>query len=229
MKSIALLRKGFGSRTACTAAVGVLALSFTFGTFSAAKAQDITYNYSTELVLASGTDALGLNDATLDITAQASSTATYINRFGFPAVVMLNNATYTITGSSIAANNGTFALPQLAFYPTFAGLFTDPGGIAVDPTLPVGGSLVMQVNTNPTALGGSEVVGDTVNVLDFAPATSEDFELTGSNGALYNQTDVVITASTSSPGGTPEPAGLAYAAGLFVCGGLAAIRRRRSR
>ena len=187
------------------------ALALLAGMAGRADASTILYDYQTTLSLASGTDALGLNGALLTIQDDVSSSAVYITRFGYQAVVMNNDATITISGSSDAANNGTFSLPQLAFYPTFAGLFTDPAGVDPTLTLSVGGTLTLALNTNETATGATEVAGNTVNIADFGPATSQNIQFSGSNGALYNQTNTTVTASGSS---VPEPASL----GLVLAG-----------
>jgi hypothetical protein len=186
-----------------------------------ADAATIFYDYATTLSLASGSDALGLNGATLDVQVDVDSSAVYINRFGLPAVVMNNDATVTISGASIGANDGTFALSQLAFYPSFAGLFTDPGGIAPVVTL-VGGTLTLQINTQATGTGGAEAIGNTVQLSDFGPATSQNLQLTGSDGPLYNQTNTSVTATTS-----PEPATLGLVFASFC--GLGLLRRLKVR
>jgi hypothetical protein len=201
---------------------GVLAgFGLIVGMAGRADAATIFYNYATTLSLVSGTDTLGLNGAVLDIAVDVDSSAVYITRFGLPAVIMTNDATITISGSSIPSNNGTFALPQLAFYPSFAGLFADPAGVASTVTLPVGGTLTLQINTNPTATGSAEAIGNAVNLLDFAPATSKNLQLSGTNGA-YSQNNTAVNASEA-----PEPATL----GLVLASlcGLGLVRRYRIR
>jgi hypothetical protein len=200
------------------------------GTFAAlaliagtADASTITYEYQTTLSLASGTDALGLNGAFLNIQVDVDSSALYVNRFGLPAVIMNNDATVTVSGSSNASNNGTFALPQLAFYASFAGLFADPAGAAATVTLPVGGTLTLQVNTFATATGAAEAIGNTVNILDFAPATSEDLQFGASNGDVYSQINPIVIATTL----TPEPASVTLVLASLV--GLGFMRRSRIR
>jgi hypothetical protein len=195
------------------ATLGVVA-----GTAARANAGTIFYDYTTTLSLASGTDALGLNGAVVDVKVDVDSSSVYITRFGYPAVIMNNDATVTITGSSNAANNATFALPQLAFYPSFAGLFTDPAGLAAQVTLPIGGVLNLQINTNETATGSAEIAGNTVNVLDFGPATSEALQLSDNNNAVYNQVNPTVTATLSA---VPEPATLGLALASLVGLGLA--------
>lgn len=189
-----------------------------------AGAGTIFYDYQTTLSLASGTDAMGLNGAVLNITADVDSSAVYITRFGYAAVIMNNDAMITISGSSDASNNGTFALAQLAFYPTFAGLFADPEGVAATITLPVGGTLTLQINTLATATGATEIAGDTVNLLDFGPAASVGYQLDADNGDIYNQINASATATESS---TPEPATM----GLMLASlcGLGLVKRFKVR
>ncbi len=187
-----------------------------------ADASIISYDYQTTLSLASGTDALGLNGAFLDIKDDVSSSDVYITRFTFPAVVMNNDATMTVSGSSNASNNGTFALPQLAFYPAFvfgAGLFTDPAGTSPTVTLPVGGALTLDLHTIQTVTGASEAVGNTVNILDFGSAGGGVF--IASNGAHYNGVNPTGTATISS---VPEPITLSFVLASLV--GLGLMKRK---
>jgi hypothetical protein len=186
-----------------------------------ADAATIFYDYATTLSLASGSDALGLNGATMDVQVDVDSSAVYVNRFGLPAVVMNNDATVTISGASVGANDGTFALSQLAFYPSFAGLFADPGGVAATVTL-VGGTLTLQINTQATGTGGSEIIGNTVQLSDFGPATSQNLQLGASNGDVYNQTNTSVTATLA-----PEPATLGLVFASFC--GLGLLRRFKIR
>ena len=159
----------------------------------------------------------------MDVKVDVDSTAVYTNRFGYPAVVLNNDATLTITGSSISANNTTIALPQLAFYPSFAGLFTDPGGNANVSTLPSGGSITLQINTVATTHGAAARVGDTVSLADFAPATSALEPLSGSDGTTYNQVNTSIRAALSP---VPEPSSFVLRA-LAGLSGLIVSRSRR--
>jgi hypothetical protein len=201
------------------------ALALIAGTAGRADASTITYEYQTTLSLASGTDTLGLNGAFLNIQVDVDSSALYVNRFGLPAVIMNNDATLTISGSSIASNNGTFALPQLAFYPTFAGLFADPAGVAATVTLPVGGALTLQANTFATATGASEAIGNTINVLDFAPATSQGLQFYSSgNAAQYDQVNPTVIDGIAA---VPEPASVTLVLASLV--GLGFMRRSRIR
>jgi hypothetical protein len=217
------MKEGF--RMKSTKFLGVLAaLGLIVGMAGRADADTIYYNYQTTLSLASGTDALGLDGAVIDIQVDVSSSSVYINRFGYAAVVMNDDATITISGSSNASNNGTFSLPLEAFYPTFAGLFTDPGGVHEAVTLPVGGTLTILDNTIATATGAGESVGNTIQLLDFGPATSQNLQMQGSNGALYNQSSTSVTASLTP---TPEPATLGLVFASFC--GLGLVRRFKVR
>lgn len=187
-----------------------------------ASANSLIYNYTTTLSLQAGPDILGLDGALLSITVDVDSGAVYIDRFGYPSVIMNNDATLTISGSSIPSNNGTFAFPQLAFYPSFAGLFTDPAGADPVVSLPVGGSLTFALNSNATLTGSSALVGNTIDILDFGPATSRDSEF-GGDSAQYGETNTNITVSMTSA--TPEPGSLALV--LSSLAGLSLLVRRK--
>jgi hypothetical protein len=187
-----------------------------------ADAATIFYDYATTLSLASGPDALGLNGATVDVQVDVDSSAVYITRYGLPAVIMNNDATVTISGASVGANDGTFALSQLAFYPSFAGLFTDPAANWAMVTLPVGGTLTLELNTNATGTGGAEIAGNTVQLSDFGPATSQNLQLPGSDGSVYNQNNTSVTATLA-----PEPATLGLVFASFC--GLGLLRRLKIR
>jgi hypothetical protein len=202
------------------AAIGLIAMA------GRADAGTILYNYETTVSFAAGTDALGLDGATLDIQVDVSSDAIYINRWGYAAVIMNNDATVTISGASIAANDGTFALPQLDFYPSFAGLFGDPTGLATTVNLPVGGSLLLQINTIATETGGAEVAGNTVMLSDFGPAASHSYILDATHGA-YDQVNATATATGGTATLTPEPATLGLVFASFCALGL--LRRFRTR
>jgi hypothetical protein len=206
---------------------GLAALCLMAGMAGRADATTILYDYKTNLSLSSGSDVFGLVGALLDIKVDVSSTAHYITHGALPLVVMNNDATITISGSSIPSNNGTFALPQLAFYPTYAGLYTDPAGAAPSVTLPVGGTLNFSLKTNPTAQGSSEFIGQPVNILDFAPATSATQQFNESTGsAFYNQVNPTMTAS-SVTASVPEPASVSLVA--ISLGALGLLRRRQTR
>ena len=184
----------------------LLALLLTLASGSA-NAGTIHYEYSTTLSLSSGTDDAGLDGATATINVTVDTSGVYVESFGLPAVPMNNDATVTISGSSQATNNGTFQLPQLGFYPTFAGLFTFPGGDHPTLILPVGGDLLFRLKTDPSPTGAVVTVGQTVSLADFVPATSVDLDWDTAT-ASYSQTNTTVTA-TLTTSTVPEPSSLA--------------------
>lgn len=193
----------------------------------AARAGTIDYNYQTTLKLASGTDSLGLNGAVFDFQVDVSSSAVFTNQFMYPGLTMNNDATVTVTGASVAADNGTFNLPQLTFYPSYEGGYSDfftTSGNQIYLDLP-GGDVLLDFTATPTAAGLGANVGDTVNLADFG-TSSESYSWFASNGATkYSQTDTSASATPATPvSPVPEPSDLA----LVVTGlcGLAVLRRK---
>ena len=206
------------------------ALGMIMGLSVRAEAGTIFYAYTTTLATSSGSNTDGLNGARIEIDASVDTSATYISRFvSLPAVVMNNSATIMISGASVGVNNGTFSLAQLAFYPTFAGLFTDPGGVGPFFNLPSGSVLTAQINTVPTAHGALVNIGNTVNILDFAPATSQNLAFSTNSGTVYAQTNTTITATLASPSDVPEidPGSALSAIALLGCG--VSMMRNRNR
>ena len=186
----------------------------------------IEYNYETTLSLRFGEDRSGLDGATISTTAFIDVSSRYEDLFGYPAVPTLKESV-TITGSSVAANNGTYHFANnLIFYATFAGLWD--GGTFADFTLGDGEELRTHYRTNPSEDGATVEAGDYVHLSQFTPATSIDatWVLLGySAGSFtyYNQLNSKVTASFVQ---VPEPSTFA----LFGIGlvGVALMRRRRS-
>jgi hypothetical protein len=185
---------------------------------------DILYDLQVTLSLESGTDALGLNGAALNIQVEVSPSAVYGSQQGLTAVTMDNDATVTISGASNPANDGTFDLPQLSFYPHYEGSYGAffSAGNFPSVTLPVGGTLNFQIIDNATTTGESEGSGNTVQLADFGPATSADQVFFDNGNAIYKQVDPVISVSL-----TPEPGTLGLLAAGMAAFGLVALWRSR--
>lgn len=216
-------------RMMCRILAAVAVLGLTVGLAGKASAGTILYTYTTTLSLASGTNSSGLNGAKAEIDVSVDTNTVYVSRFGFPAAIANSGATITISGDSIAINNGTFALPQLAFYATFAGMFTEPGGVDPSLTLPSGNLLFASTFTNPTAHGSVASVGDTVNLLDFVPATTNSTNWTVDGTSTYSQSNTTITAALADPSDVPEidPGSALSAIALLGCGASILSGRRR--
>jgi hypothetical protein len=229
---IAFARLGFwddrGDRTMCAKSGLILLAAALIVSITGSSAQSsyIDYTYTTTLTLISGTDTAGLSGATVTVNALFSTTDVYVERFMIPAVVADLGTTYTISGSSNAGNNGTFGLQSMAFYPTFAGLFTEPQGSDPVASLAVGGSLTFLLNTTASTHGAGVAVGDTISLLDFAPATSLGANWFTTDGA-YSQSVTSVSVALIGPS-VPEPSSLALC-GIAGISGLAFARLRRIR
>lgn len=171
-----------------------------------------------------GGDALGLDGAVVSMHLTFDSSTPYTNRFGFPAIVA-TSGTLTVSGASVAANNGNFAMPGVAFYPTFAGTFSEPGGIMQKVMLGTGW-LEMYTSTTPTASGNLATVGGIPLLSDFGPTTTAGDRHTGFDGTRYNQSNGFVTAT--APSSVPEPAFYGVTASA-ACLFLVATRRRSRR
>ena len=206
--------------TALAAAVVVLCAA------PAARA-DILYSYNTTLDVRSGPDTALLDGATANISFEVPNGSVYVDRFGRPAVPVVDPL-ITIVGSGVAANNGTFALVSTAFYPVFAGFFTEPGGNQIDFSLPSGGTLTVRGNTVATASGSAAVVGGMPVAADFGPTTSAP-GLTWflNDGTNYDLVGTVVTA-TGSIAAVPEPGTLALLLAGTVGAGAGTLRRRKA-
>jgi hypothetical protein len=181
---------------------------------------DIIYEYSTVLDVESGPDTSGLDGASVTVNFMVASGATYVERLGFPAVPTFVE-TVTLSGTSGGVNDGIFALPALAFYPSFAGFFTEPAGLFIVFALPEPDNtfLVIRGNTVPTASGQLVNVGDPVALAHFVPAVSAGIAWEA-DGSVYAQTGTSINAFETTA--VPDPATL-----LLLGTGLAGLTAAR--
>jgi hypothetical protein len=206
--------------------LGLIAVStLLFLAGASARGETITYTYST-MVTSEGADTAGLNGATFTINAMFSSTDKYVSFHGVPEVLADPGATYTITGASNSLNDGTFAFPiTLAFFATGAELYVSEGS-PEHVTLGNGVELTMNLEANPSSHGAAVHVGDTINTLDFAPATPINFVWVDGNSTDYDQSN--STVSVSEPSVVPEPSSLALC-GIAGLVGLVVVRVRCKR
>ncbi|BDC48866.1 hypothetical protein F183_A11820 [Bryobacterales bacterium F-183] len=193
---------------------------------STVMADNISYTYETTLKKYPGSvDGEGLDGARITVNATVNDSAVYQDFFGMPGVRMNNGATLTVSGASVAANNGTFVMPKLIFLPGFSGLFTLFGATPLV-MLGSGGMFDMRTNSFPTAEGALAVVGDTVSLDHFAPAVSRDIVMFSSDTTFY-ASDTSISAvlvAGPDPAAVPEPAVYGL---LAVAAGLPMLARRR--
>ena len=189
---------------------------------SIANADLIQYQIDGTLIQVGGNNDTGLDGAQFSFTTQFDTTAPYIDRFSFPAIAGIA-PTVDISGASVSGNNGILGvLNGAAFYPSFAGVFSEPGGGFMQIALPGTGDLVeFGLFTNATASGSAAVIGGTPIISDFVPATVNS---DGSGGitrfliggvATYDLANSRITAFK-----IPEPSSFAVVslglAGLIV-------------
>lgn len=187
---------------------------------TSAHAGLISYVWSGTFSSASGGDTSGLDGASFLFDSTFDDINTYVLRFGIPAIIA-ESASLTISGATNAANNGLFSFnTDLAFYPTFAGIFSEPGGVFLEAVLGTG-VLTLDGNSTPSAGSANVIVGGGVELDDFVAATYDGL-LWSIGGEDYDVTNVRISANALPESAVPAPASLALL-GL----GLLSLRMRR--
>lgn len=197
----------------------LVAIAASFIAVGNVKADPILLYTLSGTLTATGGDSAGLNGATMTVRGLYDNlNGVYIERFGLPAIAALS-ADILIAGAPNGANDGKWDFTQdVAFYPTFAGTFTEPDGLFTEAFI---GSDLFQWggNTDPSAGSANAVIGGVVELDDFAPANYTGFGLLNlTTGEGYSLDNVRIDATK-----VPEPA----SASLLAIGLVGALLRRR--
>lgn len=182
---------------------------------SAVQAEQIQISLTGVLQAREGIDFEGFDDASFSLSAVFDGDATWQNRFNFPAAVAMTS-NLNIGGSDLVLTE------DLAFYPTYAGVFGDPTGLELSFTAP-GGSLMLFTGFFTAAPGAADaVIGGDIEFDDFDGATflgtGDSVAVLDTAGGDYRLVDSLFTVSI-----VPAPAG----ALLLGLGGCITVRRRR--
>ncbi|MEM7455705.1 MAG: hypothetical protein AAF456_15235 [Planctomycetota bacterium] len=182
---------------------------------------DFIYTAEVTLTTSSGTDVLGFEGATFEFSAIFDCSTEYVESFALPAIVA-EFSQVTVTGSDF---DGTyFPGTDVAFYPSFSGIYSDPAGLN-DIPLSIGGETVLfGFETETTASGSGAMIGNLPIASDFGPTTVLGPMVSTSRvivdgGAVYD-----FTSSSVNVSRIPEPA---TATILISLAGTTLLRRRR--
>lgn len=178
-----------------------------------ANAQPIEVMLEGDLALMFGSDTAGIDGDRFTMTATFDGSGTWGEAFGLPRAVSMTSG-LSIGGSAVGFNE------TLAFYPTFAGAFSDPDGQHL--TFTVGASSMTFFGNMVPAPGAADaIIGGAIELDDFEGA--QYVGANGVTGVFDNLTGAEYTLNNVTFTVVPAPA----AAAVIGFGGLLAARRRR--
>jgi hypothetical protein len=187
----------------------------------------IIADYTVDVQSVVGLDPLGLSESTWNFMFDFSDTATYIDRFGFPAVDALSDS-LTISGASVATSNGVYTEPVgIGFYPTFSsGQFHRGGPSNGNARYTIGSDTLTLIALVDPTIGAN--IGDTISVADFGTTLTSgiDYHATVRDSITFQDTDYLFSNLRSSITQTtvPVPAAIYLLGAGFV--GIAGLRRK---
>lgn len=203
----------------------------------AADADIVEFTMTAQMVTADGANVEGLDGATLTYTTRFDLSNPYGSVTGlFPSLdAVAGSATVVISGATVAANNDTYDLPDMAFTPFFgsnrASFDDNINGFPINFNINAGTSIappLVQLWLGFDAAPGTSsiAIGDQPKLADFAVGDYSTFGLQPSpfapptGATFYDFLDVQTNVRV-----VPAPGGALL---LTACGLLSTKRRRGS-